>query len=153
MATVTASNGIAYYIWPFADLTAPEPVDEIDYPTIDNTLTDGYRAGILCGAAAGMRSWKFTFPSLMGTLTGGVLTPTMIDINGATVTREQALRALFVENKVTGQPFVYQDPQSGGTNYFVDFADEMLTMVRMRVKIYTSGVEIRQRRLMGVTLP
>lgn len=152
MAYVTASNSIQYYVWPFADLTTPEPVDEIEFATIDNTLTDGYRAGILCGASAGVRSWKFTFPGLMGNLPG-IIVPTMIDINGASVSREQALRALFVENKVTGQPFVYQDPQSGGTNYFVDFADEMLSMKRMRVKIYTSGVEIRQRRLSGVTLP
>lgn len=147
--TVTASNSVAYHLWQLPDLTTPEPEDSIEYAVLDNPLTDGYRASVQTGFDAGTKTWKLTLPTLASY---DVLANTVTDINGATVSREQYLRALYAENKVTGQPFVFQDPQSG-TYYFVDFADEALTLSRMRVKLFTTGITLKQRRLPGVTLP
>lgn len=79
--------------------------------------------------------------------------PTVTGINGATVSREVYIRSLYAENKVTGTPFVLQDQQSS-VYYFVDIADENLAMQRaMRVKLFSTGLTFKQRRLAGVTLP
>jgi hypothetical protein len=148
MATITASNSIAYFVWPFGELTAIVTDDITEFPVISNNLTDGYRANVGVGFTAGVRSWKFTFPSLLSYDTNS---PTVTDINGATVSREQCLRSLYAENKVNNTPFIYTDPVTS-VNYFCDFADPQLSLARMRVKIYTTGLAIRQRRIPGVTV-
>ena len=149
MATVTASNSIAYFLWPFSAYTVPEPEDSITFNALDCPLTDGYRASIQTGFDTGTREWKMRFPTLASL---EVLSTTMTDINGASVSREECLRSLYVENKVTGTPFVYLNPQNN-TYYFVDFADNDLTLARMRIKIYSTRITLRQVRLAGVTLP
>lgn len=146
--TVTASNGTVYPLWQLGDLTTPEPEETIRYATIDNDLGDGYRMGILCGASAGTRSWKLTAPTLAH---ADVLAAAVTDPTGATVSREQYLRNLFVYNKTIG-PFVYLNASSN-TYHFVDFGDVGLTMKRMKVKIFTVGITLIERRIAGVTLP
>lgn len=148
--TVTASNSVAYHLWQLPDLTVPEPEDEFTFATIDNPLTDGYRAGILCGFNAGTRRWRFTCPTLAGL---AVSMPTVTDINGATVSRESYVRSLWAENQVTGIPFVIQDSETS-VYYFVDIVDPFLSMKRAsRVKLFSTGLQLKQRRLAGVTLP
>lgn len=147
--TVTGSDAVEYHLWQLTAYTAPTPVDAIEFATVDNPLTDGYRSAILCGFTAGVKSWKLTLPTLASL---DVLSNTVTDINGGAVSREEYVRSLYAENKVTGTPFVYQDPRDS-EYYFVDFADENLTLNRMRVKIYTVGITLRQRRLAGVTIP
>jgi hypothetical protein len=146
MATVTASNGTVYHVWGLSEYTTPSPVDEIEFDTVDVDLGDGYRSGIQTGFDLGNRKWRFSFPTLASL---EVLPNTLTDINGASVSREQYVRAIYAENKVTGQPFVLT---WNGTNYFVDFEDEALSLQRMKVKIYTTGLTLVQRRLPGVTV-
>ena len=147
--TVTASNGTLYHLFQLAVTSYPEIEDSIEFATIDNELTDAYRSGILCGPAAGTKSWKLTFPTLAGE---DVVTLSTTGAKGETVDREQYIRTLFANNKITGTPFVFLDTNSN-TYHFVDFVDEELSMKRMRVKIYTTGLEMRERRIAGVTLP
>lgn len=150
MATVTASNSVAYHIWALALASAPEPEDSIEFGSINTPLADGYRASIQTGFDAGVKTWKLTFPTLAHL---DVLPNTVTDINGALVSREQYVWSLYTYNKTTGTPFVYLDPVKTSLYYFADFADEALTYQRMRVKIYSVGVTLRQRRIAGVTLP
>lgn len=146
--TVTASNGNTYHLWQLPDLTTPEPEDSISFTTLDNDLSDGYRSSVLFGSETGVRKWKLKFPTLAGS---DIPVPTVTDINGTAVSREQYVRSLYSENKITGTPFAYQDPASG-QYYLVDFEDNDLSLARMRVKIYTTGLTLRQRRLQGVTI-
>jgi hypothetical protein len=146
--TVTASNGNTYHLWQLPDLTTPEPEDSIEFTTLDNDLSDGYRSTALFGSNTGVRKWTLKFPTLASL---DVLSTTVTDPNGAAVSREQYVRSLYAENKVTGTPFAYQDPASG-QYYLVDFEDQSLSLARMRVKIYSTGLTLKQRRLTGVTI-
>lgn len=148
MSTVTASNGNVYHVYALPDLSTPEPSDTLTFTTLKNDLGDGYSSSVLFGSNTGLRSWKLKWPTLAGT---DINIPTVTDINGATVTRERYLRSLFIENKVTGTPFAYPDPSSG-QYYLVDFDEDDMTMDRMRVKIYSTGLTLKQRRLQGVTV-
>jgi len=148
--TVTASNSVAYHLWQLTTHSAPEPVDSIEFASNSVTLADGYRASVQTGFDAGTRSWKLTFPTLAHL---DILSNTVTDVNGALVSREQYVWSLYAHNKTTGTPFVYLDPVKTDTYYFVDFDDEALTYQRMRVKIYSVGITLKQRRIAGVTLP
>lgn len=148
MGTIIASNSVVYHTFELSEYTTPETEDVMEFATIDNDLLDGYRAGILCGFTAGTRSWKLTMP----TLSSLTAMPRVIGVKGGSMSRQLYLSTLYAENKVTGQPFVFLSPQDG-EYYFVDFVDEGLTLQRMRVKIFTTGLTMRQRRVPGVTLP
>lgn len=147
--TVTASNSVVYHLFQLSEYTCPGTEDVMEFATIDNDLLDGYRAGILAGFTSGTRSWKLTMPTL-ASLDEAVVTAE--GARGGTMTRDLYLRTLYAENKASGQPFVFLSPQDG-EYYFVDFVDEALTMQRMRVKIFSTGLTMRQRRIAGVTLP
>jgi len=148
MATVTSSSGAQYHLYGLPDASSPEPEDTIKFTTLDNDLGDGYRSLALFGSDTGVREWKLKFPTLAHS---DVLANTVTDINGASVSREQYLRSLYIENKVTGTPFVYPDPNTG-QYYLVDFVENELSMQRMRVKIFSTGLTLRQRRIPGETV-
>lgn len=150
MATVTASNSVAYHLWALSTHSAPEPEDSIEFASNSVTLADGYRASVQTGFDAGTRSWKLTLPTLAHI---DVLPNTVTDVNGALVSREQYVWSLYTYNKTTGTPFVYLDPVLADEYYFVDFDDEALTYQRARVKLYSVGITLKQRRLAGITLP
>jgi hypothetical protein len=146
--TVTASNSQVFHLWQLTEFTAPEPEDTHDIATIDNPLTDGYRAGTLVGFNAGTRSWRFALPTLASL---SVPLPEVTGPNEETVTREEYVRAVFDENKVSGQPFVIEWKSD---YYFVDVADPVLSMGRaFKVKLFSTGFQLKQRRIAGVTLP
>jgi len=144
-----ASNAEVFHLWQLTAYTAPEPEDSTAYTVIDSPLTDGYRSSVFAGFTAGVKSWKLTLPTLASL---EVLSNTVTDINGASVSREQYVRSLYAANKTTGTPFVYQDPRDS-EYYFVDFADNDLSLARMKVKIYSIGLTLRQRRIAGVYIP
>lgn len=145
--TVTSSSGVAYHLWQLSVDSSPEPTDEIEYTTLENELSDGYRATVLFGSNTGVRKWTLKFPTLASL---EVLPLTVTDPNGALVSREEYVRSVYAENKL-GTPFAYTDP-ANGQYYLVDFEDKTLSMERMRVKIYSTGLTIKQRRLPGVTI-
>lgn len=148
--TVTASNSVAYHLWQLTLYSAPEPEDNRKFNSNNVALTDGYRASIQTGFDAGTRSWKLTFPTLAHL---EILPNTVTDVHGIAVSREQYVWSLYTHNKTTNTPFVYLDPVKTDVYYFVDFVEDSLSYSRMKVKLYSVGVTLRQRRLAGVTLP
>lgn len=146
--SVTSSSGVSYHLWQLPDLSAPEPSDTLTITTLKNDLGDGYSNSILFGSNTGLRTWKLKLPTLAGT---NINIPFVTDIYGASVTRERYIRSLFIENKVTGTPFAYPDPNTG-QYYLVDFDEDDLTLERMRVKLYSTGLTLKQRRIQGVTI-
>lgn len=145
--TVTASNGNTYHLWQLPDLATPEPNDSIEYATLDNDLSDGYRSSVLFGSNNGTRSWNLKVPTSASL---DVLASTVTDPSGAAVSRNEYLRSLFAENKI-GEPFAFTDPVSG-QYYLVDFEDTKISFDRMRIKLYSTGVTLKQRRMPGVTV-
>lgn len=146
--TVTSSSGQIYHLWQLPALTTPEPSESIEFNVLSNDLANGYRSRLLFGSNTGLRSWTLKVPTLASL---EVLSNTVTGINGEAVSREQYLWDLYCETKVTGEPFVYTSPRNG-QYYLVEFADEKLTYEQMRVKIYSTGIELRQVRISGETV-
>lgn len=145
---VVASDGATYHLWQLPDLSNPNPQDRTSFTTLSNDLGDGYRETRLLGSENGVKEWKITLPTLAG---ANIPVPTVTGPSGATLTRERYVREVFIENKVTGVPFAFPDP-STGIYYLVDFIDDGLDMQRAKVKLYSTGLTLRQRRMVGITI-
>lgn len=143
--TVTSSSGRTYHLFQLAEPSYWEPEESIRFTELENDLGDGYSSQVLYGANTGLRSWKLKLPTLAHT---DVLPNTVTDVSGATVSREEYLWNLFCHTKVTGEPFVFISPRDG-QYHLVRFADKELSYQKMRVKIYSTGVELKQVRIPG----
>lgn len=143
--TVTSSSGRTYHLFQLAEASYWEPEESIRFTELENDLGDGYSSQVLYGANTGLRSWKLKLPTLAHT---DVLPNTVTDVSGATVSREEYLWNLFCYTKVTGEPFVFTSPRDG-QYHLVRFADKDLSYQKMRVKIYSTGVELKQVRIPG----
>lgn len=146
--TVTSSSGTVYHLWQLPELSSPEPSESIAFNTLRNDLGDGYRSQVLFGSNTGLRSWSLRLPTLASI---DVLPNTVTGINGESVSREQYVWDLYCEQQVTGEPFVYTSPRNG-QYYLVEFVDEKLTYEQARVKLYSTGLELRQVRISGETV-
>lgn len=146
--TVTSSSGTVYHLWQLPELSSPEPSESIAFNTLRNDLGDGYRSQVLFGSNTGLRSWMLRLPTLASI---DVLPNTVTGITGETVSREQYVWDLYCEQQVTGEPFVYTSPRNG-QYYLVEFVDEKLTYEQARVKLYSTGIELRQVRISGETV-
>lgn len=118
----------------------------ISFSELENDLGGGYYAQVLFGSANGERDWRLTMPTLTGTLDR-----TVTGINGETLSWEEYIWDLFCEQKVNGTPFALQDIRTGNY-YLVRFADKKLTYSRMLVKLYSTGLELKQWRISGETV-
>lgn len=120
----------------------------IEFSELENDLGDSYYDQYLIGSETGNRAWALTLPTLPdGTLDSNTVT----GINGETLTRAEYIWDLFCETKVTGEPFVFQDPRNSGY-YLAMFADKKLTLERLLTKLYSTGIVIKQVRIDGVTV-
>lgn len=146
--TITSSAGTVFHLWQLPDLSAPEPSESITFNTLRNDLADGYSSQVLFGSNTGLRTWSLKLPTLAA-LT--VMPNTVTSISGEAVSREQYVWDLYCESMITGEPFVYQSPRNG-QYYLVEFADEALTYERARVKLYSTGITLRQVRRTGETV-
>ena len=143
--TVTSTSGNTYHLFQLAEPSYWEPEESIRFEELENDLGDGYFSQALYGANTGLRRWKLKLGSLAHT---DVLPNTVTDVSGATVSREEYLWNLFCHTKVTGEPFVFTSPRDG-QYHLVRFADKELSYQKMRVKIYSTGVELKQVRIPG----
>lgn len=149
MATVTASDGLDYHLWGLPDLTTPEPEDSTEYARVRVELTDGFRSSIQTGFDTGTKRWVLTAPTLAG---NDILPVTLTDVNGALTSRLDYVWSLYEYTQQSGTPFIIQDRQDS-EYYFATFEDDTLTMQRMRVKIYSTGIKLIQVRIAGVYIP
>lgn len=137
-----------YHLWQLPERSSPEPEESIGFTELENDLGNGYYSQVLYGSNTGLRRWRLRLPTLADT---SVLPNTVVGISGAAVSREEYLWELFCETKVTGQPFAFQSHRNG-QYYLVRFADKELTYQKMRVKLYSSGIELKQVRVDGQTV-
>jgi hypothetical protein len=143
--TVTsATTGNVYHLFQLQEPSFWEPEESISVAELENDLGDGYYAQTLIGANTGLRRWKLK----LGTLASNQVPSITSGVTGTTLTREQYLWELFMYTKVSGQPFVFKSPRNG-QYYFARFADKELSYQKMKVKIYSTGVELKQVRLPG----
>lgn len=145
MSFVTASNGDQYHLFSIP-CSVKEYTEGIQYSTLDNELSDGYWSQILFGSAVGVRSFSLTLPTLSDSLVDLVDGP-----YGEQLTRRAYIRALHAFTVVEGKPFVIKSVENG-QYYLVRFADPKLSLQRMLVKLFTTGIELKQVRVPGVTV-
>lgn len=145
-ATYTATNGTAYPLWQGRCLVRNASTS-IGFSEFENDLGDCYYSQLLYGSQAGNRRWSITMP----TLQDGLVSTTYTGVGGTTLTAAKYVMDLFGHCKRTGQPFVYQDPLTDHY-YFARFADKELTYERALSKLYSSGVQIKQARIPGVSV-
>lgn len=122
--------------------------ESIEFATLSNDLADGYYYETLFGSDTGLRRWRLSLPTLAHS---DIPVPSVTGVNDETVSREEYFWDLFCETKITGQPFVYTSPRNG-QYYLARFKDKRLTYEGMRVKLYSTGVEIEQVRIPGVSV-
>lgn len=147
--TVTASNGNVYHLLQLSTANSVKQFEEsIGFSRLRNRLSDGYRSQVLYGSNTGNRSWRLTLPTLAHST---LSMPTVTDINEATVSREEYLWSLFCETQISGEPFVIQSERNG-QYYLCEFVDERLTYQGMKIKLYSTGIELEQVRIEGVTV-
>lgn len=142
-----------YHTWALPELSAKEPEESIAFTELENDMGNGYFSAALYGSNTGQRTWRLSLQSLADT---SVLPNTVIGgdtgvSGGWTLSREAYVWDLFCNTKVTGQPFAYLSPRNG-QYYLVRFADKELTYKKMLVKLYSTGVELKQVRVDGQTI-
>jgi hypothetical protein len=143
--SVTATNGTVWHLFALPEASSPEPEDSIEFTTIENQMLAGYRTSRLLGSNNGVKSWRLEFPSLVQD--GFALVQ---DPYGNNVSRQRYIRNLYKHNKTTGRPFAYL---YRGQYYLVDIVTDSLTMTKRKgVDIYSTSLELRQRRIEGVTI-
>lgn len=148
--TITDSTGVSRHLFQLPQ-SCHETTHTIRFTELENDLSDGYYAQVLFGSNTGLRSWSLRLPTLAAL---NILPNTVTGIDGSTVSREEYIWSLYCETKVTGEPFVYQDPRSS-QYYLVRFDDKQLSysqQSRFQVKLYSTGIELKQVRISGVTV-
>lgn len=147
---------------------------------LDADFGDGFRSSLLSGSSEGTRTWTIRvdtlpdnnvapgIPNTLGdsfllTEEGGYL---LLESGGRIVlettvessdTRATYLWRFFRLSKAAGnQPFwvEHEDPDDGTRKLFLaSFAEHKLTYTVLCAKIYSTGLQLKQRRLPGVVSP
>lgn len=151
--SITASNGNTYHLFQLSASGATgqsvKSFDEaIKFTVLRNELSDGYRSSLLFGSNTGVRRWSLRLPTLAHSSIG---IPNVTDLNGSSVSREQYVWDLYSETQVTGEPFAIQSERNG-QYYLVEFVDEELSYSGFKIKLYETGLNLKQVRVQGVTI-
>lgn len=133
---------------------------------------DGYEAGALIGSPEGLRTWSVkidVLPDNFEYIGEGLLLledgTFLLAENGETIslpydagietgeTRAEYLWQLFLRSKGAGnQPFWFEDPKDE-RRYLVCFVDMRLNYQVLCAKVYSTGIQLRQRRLRNISSP
>jgi hypothetical protein len=108
---------------------------------------DGYGAGALVGSAKGLRGWTMQIDALPDDFEH------VGPVGDSEQTRASYLWDFFLASKTAGNdPFWFEDPKDD-KYYLVEFIDDRLTYPILCAKLYSSGLQLRQRRVRGLTAP
>jgi hypothetical protein len=137
---------VTYSLWQ-GNCLVKDADSRLSFSEFENDLGDSYYSQLLYGSEAGNRAWSITMPSLQD----GSASRQFEGIGGTSLTGAKYIMDLFGHCKRTGQPFVYQDPLTENY-YFARFADRELSYSRVLSKLWSSGVQLKQCRIPGVSV-
>lgn len=140
-----ASNDDGYHVWQLS-CSVKDYTEGLEYTTLENELSDGFWSQILYGSNTGVRSFSLTLPTVTDADADSVVGP-----YGEILSKRAYLRALHAYTVVDGRPFVIRSTENG-QYYLVRFAERKLSLQRMLTKLYSTGLELKQVRLPGVTV-
>jgi hypothetical protein len=146
-----------------------------DWATLAAEFGDGHESAKLSGDSEGTRLWSIridALPDETNQVSGVVFDPGFLKLeNGGffklqsggkivldtTISRAQYLWRFFKQSKSSGDaPFwIEVEDQKDGQRkrYLASFVDHKLTYTVLCAKLYSTGMQLRQRRLSGVTSP
>jgi hypothetical protein len=117
---------------------------DVALPVLSVDFGEGYMGSAVIGAPSGTRGWS----AKVDVLPDGVEAP---PIEG--MTRAAHLWNLFLASKLADdEPFWLYDHKDD-LFYLVSFTDDTLSYDLLCAKIYSTGLQFRQRRINGVTSP
>lgn len=110
---------------------------------------DGYGAGALNGHAQGLRSWTIEV-ALLPDLDEFLIFPAD---SSEGETRANYLWDLFLRSKVAGnRPFRFREHKDG-QEFFAEFVEDTLSFQMFTAKLFSTGLQIKQRRVRDFESP
>ena len=126
-----------------------------EWALLTTDLGDGYQSTLRVGDPKGTRTWTLKIDVLPDTADARTIQDSIDPDRDDT--RAQYLWRFFRRSKSTGnEPFWFEvdDPDGGLRRQFLaTFADHKLTYTILCAKVYSTGLQLRQRRLPGVVSP
>lgn len=115
--------------------------EEISFDFLEADYGDGYEDSALIGSAAGLRAWRLKYNVLPGTLDNAPEAGPL-----SMQSRADYLWDFFCQRKAEGnKPFIITSLRDG-QQYLVKFVEHKLTYTMFMVKLFSTGLSLRQRR-------
>lgn len=119
--------------------------ESIDFAVLEADLGDGYDRSALVGSSLGTREWKLTWSALPQS-------GETVSYNGATLFRADYLWEFYSQRMREGNSsFIIQSPVTN-QKYLAKFIDKRLTYELFSLKLFSTGISVKQRRETGVTV-
>ena len=131
-----------YEVFPFC---GNEYNESLEYDEILIPMGDGYYRQLLTGTNLGTRSWNISLRNVKGGTAD-----LDISYNSTLMTPAAYIRDLFKRTKSSGTPFCIKSEVTD-TYHLCIFKDSVLSLSRAVTKLYTTGIQLVQVRLPGVT--
>lgn len=110
---------------------------------------DGYQDAVLVGSNEGIRAWAVQINVLLDIPDHGLIH----SFNPEGETPYVYLFNFWLRQKAAGnRPFILRDPNDG-RDYFAEFVDHTLNLEMMTSALFSTGLELRQRRVRDVDSP
>lgn len=132
-----------YELFPLCGKESEESISFAEYEI--DLGEDGYYSSVMYGADTGLRRWNLKFPSV------AAFAAATVTMKGVTTNPATYLWDLFCRSKVSGVPFAVQSPRND-QYYLAKFAEKELTYQRMMVKLFSTGIQLKQVRVPGATV-
>lgn len=120
-------------------------VCSISFDYIEHQFGDGYDETLVVGSSTGLREWQLKYKVLPGTLDR----PIQLD-NGDLLSRADYLWDLFNRLKADGNKSLIITCPRDGKRYLAKIVEPKLSYEMFMVKLFSSGLTLRQRRERGV---
>lgn len=126
-----------------------------EWSVVTADFGDGFQGSLRIGDAQGTRAWSMKVDVLPDTADAPLIQDSIDPLRNDT--RAQYLWRFFRRSKSAGnEPFWFEvdDPDDGLRRRFLaSFVDNKITFTILCAKIYSTGLQLRQRRLPDVTSP
>lgn len=122
--------------------------EEIEFQVLEADYGDGYDDGALIGSTEGTRSWKLTYKVLHSGINATPGEPAIFSAQS----KATYLWNFFCRQMSQGNKSFIIRSLKDGKDYLAAFVDKKLSYEMFASRLYTTGVQLKQRRERGVTL-
>jgi hypothetical protein len=114
---------------------------DVAFDILEADYGDGYEDAALVGSSDGLRSWQLMYKALPGTIQNAPEAGPL-----SMQSRADYLWDFFIRHKAAGnKPFLITCLRDG-QQYLAKFVEHRLSYQMFMVKLFSTGVQLRQRR-------